>query len=621
MERRQFLRLGTGGAAATAVWWVRDPAAAQPAPGAFGHGIASGDPTVDGIVLWTRVTPTPDAVPGSGLGAPAEVAWEVATDDACTCTVASGTVVTSADSDHTVRVEVEGLDPFTEYTYRFQSGGESSPIGRFRTAPAVGADPERLRFGVVSCANYEGGYFSAYRHVAARDDLDWIVHLGDYIYEYAVGGYGGASAYGRVHDPATEIVSLADYRRRHALYKTDPDLAALHQRYAMIATIDDHEVADNAYDQGAANHDDASEGDYPTRRSVAMQAYFEWMPVRRPDAAGSPERIHRAIPLGGLADLVVLDERTHRTRQPDGATGSILVTSPEPTDPDRTMLGADQLAFLDGTMRASTAAWRIVANGVMFAPLVIADRPNTPIDPVVATVLAAAGLSLPIVVNGDQWDGYAAEQATVGALFGEVGNVAILTGDIHSSWAAEVPADAGAYLPGVGGETVAVEFVTPAVSSDAFTAELEEQGVPAPEVFAQGLHTLVPAAAPWFKYLDSERQGYGIFEVTADAVQYDWHHISDRADPDATSSFATAYRSASGTDALAEAQELAPVAVRPLAGCPAVVVPDLDATPGPTLPVTGGPSMLALGATAAAAAVIGRRIANADRQRSRGRES
>ena len=175
------------------------------------------------------------------------------------------------------------FDPAADYWYRFRALDATSPAGRLRTLPAPGAAVDSVRVGVVSCSNWEGGYFGAYRHLADRDDLDLVVHLGDYLYEYEVGGYGPGSGFGRVHDPAVEMTTLEDYRRRHALYKTDPDLGRLHERYAFVTMIDDHEVADNSWAEGAVNHN-PGEGDYVTRRAAAFQAYFEWMPIRPPAA-------------------------------------------------------------------------------------------------------------------------------------------------------------------------------------------------------------------------------------------------------------------------------------------------------------------------------------------------
>lgn len=620
MDRRRFLRLGLGSAALAVAQpaFRRDPALAQPAPGPFGHGVASGDPLADRVILWTRITPTEAATPGSGVGVPTEVTWEIAEDRDFAVLVGSGTVTASAERDHTVKVDAAGLRPRTEHWYRFRALGATSPVGRTRTAPAPGDAVERLRFGVVSCSNYEAGYFTAYRHLAARDDLDLVLHLGDYIYEYGKGGYA-TEGLDRFHDPEHEIVTLEDYRRRHALYKTDPDLAALHARYAFVTTIDDHELTNNAWADGAENHQDA-EGGYAARKAAAMQAYLEWMPVR---PTGDTLQIHRQMAFGSLADLFVLDERNHRSQQVEGASGDMFVTSPEVGADDRTMLGAEQRSWLEDGLAASGATWKVVANSVMFAPLVLGELPDSPspeLDAALAPVFDGLGLEPPVVLNGDQWDGYQHEQSALGRTYAAAGGVVMLTGDIHSSWAAEVPADPGAYLGGLG-ESVAVEFVTPAVTSDSFRQAVEDLGIPGGEAFSAGLPLVAYTAGPWFKYLDPDRHGFGVFEVTGDAAQFDWLYISDRTDPAATIVAGPSWRSPAGTNRLEETTALGArtdrAAVGPGAGDgpPTPTPVAVAAAPAPVaattgrLPATGGTIPVGLAALGVAGGLMAARAA------------
>jgi alkaline phosphatase D len=606
IRRRTFLQLGVGAAALSSTVRLGDVAGAQGIPGPFRHGVASGDPLPDGILLWTRVTPSDDAVPGSGRGASTAVAWEIGTDPEVRVPVATGTVTSTATTDHTIRVAVSGLTSDTTYWYRFRALGASSPVGRTRTAPAADSSPASLRIGVVSCSNWEGGWFSAYRHLADRDDLDLVLHLGDYVYEYGAGGYGPGSELGRTHDPAVEMTTLEHYRRRHAQYKTDPDLARLHQRYAVVATIDDHETADNSWRDGAVNHQ-PGEGDWAQRRSQALQAYFEWMPIRATGGAADPTRIHRHLRFGTLADLFVLDERTHRSPQVEGVQESLFVTSSEVAEPDRTLLGPQQAAWLRDGLRSSAATWKVLGNPVMFAPLVLADLPDAG-EPGAALsgLLTGLGLAPPIVVNADQWDGYRAEQQAFTRHFAEAGGVVLLTGDIHSSWAAEIPADPGAYLPGVGGATAAVEFVTPAVTSDSFSAAIASIGVPGVEAVAPLLPSIVTTAGPWFKYLDGDRHGFGVFEVTPAAAQFDWFYVSDRTDRHATLVTGPSFRSPVGSNKLEAATALGPR--------PRPTTPEAGPTPAPTsaptpaadadghrLPATGGAAPTAAAALAAAA--------------------
>jgi alkaline phosphatase D len=625
LRRRTFLKLG----AASAVTASLDgPRVALGRPGSpFIHGVASGDPMPDRVILWTRVTPTGDATPGSGLGPPTAVRWEAAGDESFRDVVARGEMVTSAATDHTVKVDATGLPADTGLWYRFHALGATSPVGRTRTAPRADAELQSWRIGVVSCSNWQRGYFGAYRHLADRDDIDLVVHLGDYLYEYGVerpgageyvipgiGGYldelgltrssddPGAL---RDHDPEVESIVLEHYRRRHAQYKTDPDAQRLHARHPMVATIDDHETTDNSWAGGAENHQ-PDEGDWAERRAQAMQAYFEWMPIRVTGGTDEPQRVYRRLRFGGLVDLLLLDERTYRSKQPQGVSGSLLVTDPAVADPARTMLGSSQRRWLDEHLAASDAHWKVLGNPVMFAPLVIGDPPEAgDSTPALQTAVAGMGLAPPVVVNGDQWDGYRIEQRSVGERLDAAGSVVLLTGDIHSSWAAEIPADAGSYLTGLDDRSVAVEFVVPAVSSDSLVALIASSGMPAP-VARELLAALVDSLGPWFAYRDLERNGFGILDVTTERAQFEWWHVEDRTDPESGAVRGPSWSSPAGTNRLAAAGPLGP---RPNGGAgsgpleteprPGTVGPG---EPSGRLPATGRP---APGAVAAAATAAG----------------
>ncbi|MGH3325842.1 MAG: alkaline phosphatase D family protein, partial [Streptomyces sp.] len=302
---------------------------------AFLHGVASGDPLPDGVLLWTRVTPSPDAVPGSGKGRPVTVTWEVAEDKDFAEVVAHGTAEAGAAADHTVKADVRGLRPATTYWFRFGAGEARSPAGRTRTAPAEDATADSIRLGVVSCSHYEGGYFASYRHLAARTDLHAVLHLGDYIYEYGSGEYPLDGNIVRAVQPAHEIRTLADYRLRHAHHKMDPDLQAMHGAHPVVAMWDDHEFANDTWSGGAGNHT-PDEGDWAERVRVAKQAYFEWMPVR-PSTEGTT---YRRIRFGKLADLHLLDLRSFRDKQATIGDGDVI------DDPDRTLTGRKQLDWL-----------------------------------------------------------------------------------------------------------------------------------------------------------------------------------------------------------------------------------------------------------------------------------
>jgi alkaline phosphatase/alkaline phosphatase D len=359
VDRRTVLRLAGLTAGAGVVASATLTGVASAASAVFQHGVASGDPLPGGILLWTRVTPTPESTPASGAGPTVTVDWQVAADASFATVVQSGRVSTGPERDHTVKVDVGGLAPATTYWYRFGLSGQWSPVGRTMTAPADDAAITRLRMGVVSCANWEAGYFAVYRHLAERGDLNVVVHLGDYIYEYGTGEFDAGGTVVRKTQPTNETITLADYRTRHSLYKTDPDLQALHASVPWIITWDDHEVANDMWSGGAENHTPATEGDFGARVAASRQAYAEWMPVR----LATDGHIYRRLRYGNLIELSMLDLRTYRSQQTTGA---------HVDDPDRTIAGADQLQWLIDGLVGSTAKWKIVGNPVMISRLDVA---------------------------------------------------------------------------------------------------------------------------------------------------------------------------------------------------------------------------------------------------------
>jgi len=513
-------------------------AAAAPASrGIFGYGVASGDPTADSLVIWTRATPPPRhqgdpvATPGSGLGAPLPVVWELAHDPGFRSVVRRGAVLTSARSDHTVKVDVTGLRPYTRYYYRFRAEGQTSPVGRTQTAPDEAHRVHALRFGLVSCSNFTGGYFGAYRALADRDDLDFVLHVGDYIYEYGNGAdrYGPAALIGtRDGVPATETIDLQGYRLRHALHKADPDLARAHRQHPWITIFDDHEVANNAWATGAENHTPDVEGAFATRRRQAYEAYLEWMPFRLPDqrtVAHDGTRFFKLFTFGPLGDLSVLETRQNRSQQVDVAPftrsggGFIPVGIPAVdaalADPSRHLPEPAQLDWLKRTLASDGRRWHLIGNQVIMTPV----------------RFPGAALGVPgnlTLLNSDQWDGYQADQANLiahlAAQPASKGDAVVLTGDIHSSWAMDLPADRSAadYRPS------GVEFVCPSVTSDGFY-ELVRASLPAgtPTATAvattQGITGAVAATNPWIKYLDGVGHGYTLIDVTPDRVQADFY--------------------------------------------------------------------------------------------------
>ncbi|MEU2430125.1 alkaline phosphatase D family protein [Streptomyces sp. NPDC007861] len=507
---------------------VSTASAAEQAAPAFLHGVASGDPLPDGVLLWTRVTPVPDAVPGSGKGPDTEVSWEVAEDKGFTSVVASGRTTAAAASDHTVKADVRGLRPATAYYFRFTAGTAVSPSGRTRTTPAADAAAPGVRFGVVSCANWEAGYFSAYRHLAARTDLDAVLHLGDYIYEYGSGGYPAEENVIRQHEPRHEITTLADYRLRHATYKTDADLQALHAAHPVVAIWDDHEIANDAWSGGAENHTPGAEGDYAARAAVAKQAYFEWMPVR----TSTEGTVYRRLRFGKLADLHLLDLRSFRSQQASVGSGTV-------DDPERTITGRAQLDWLKSGLASSDAAWKLVGTSVMISPVAFGSVPAHLLEPIAELLgLPAEG----IAVNVDQWDGYTDDRKELLKHLTDRGirNTVFLTGDIHMAWANDVPVTAATYPLS---RSAATEFVVTSVTSD----NLDDILHVAPGTVSLVASTAVKAANRHVKWLDMDSHGYGVLDVTAERSQMDYYKVSDRTKADATAAWIRSYRTLDGT--------------------------------------------------------------------------
>ncbi|MEV5185707.1 alkaline phosphatase D family protein [Streptomyces werraensis] len=533
-RRRTVVKAAAATAALAGPLAAALPARAARSAPAFLHGVASGDPLPDGVLLWTRVTPTPDALPGSGAGPDTEVRWTVARDRAFTDVVAQGTVLATAASDHTVKADVRGLRPATDYWFRFSAGGADSPAARTRTAPAADASVAGLRLGVVSCANWEAGHFAAYRHLAARGDLDAWLHLGDYIYEYGSGDYGTRGTVVRPHSPAHEIVTLADYRTRHARYKTDPDLQALHATAPVVAMWDDHEFANDTWSGGAENHTEGAEGAWAARQAAAKQAYFEWMPVR-PAVEGTT---YRRLRFGKLADLSLLDLRSFRSQQVSLGDGDV-------DDPGRTLTGRAQLDWLKAGLSASDTTWRLVGTSVMISPFALGSLPATLLKPLAKLLgLPQEGLAL----NTDQWDGYTADRRELLAhLRGNaIRNTVFLTGDIHMAWANDVPVNAGTYPLSA---SAATEFVVTSVTSDNLD-DILKAGEGTVDAVAS---PLIRAANRHVHWVDTDRHGFGVLDLTAERAQMDYYVLSDRTEAGATAAWARSYRTRSGTQRIERA--------------------------------------------------------------------
>jgi alkaline phosphatase D len=508
----------------------------------FQHGVASGDPLSDRVILWTRVTII------NARAAAAVVRYIVAVDPALTQVVLSGSTKTNPDRDMTVKVDAAGLLPGTTYYYQFFVGDVGSPIGRTKTLP-VGST-NRLRFAVVSCSNHAYGYFNAYGRIAQRADLDLVMHLGDYLYEYGNAVYGTA----RATEPTTEIVTLTDYRTRHAQYKRDADSQAMLRQHPLVAIWDDHETANNSWVGGAENHNPATQGPWAARVAAALQAYYEWMPVRVVDT-NNKRKNNRLYAYGDLADLIMLEERVNgrseqinTTSTPTPLGAGFKQSDPGFDDPTRQLLGAEEEAWLANRLRTSPSRWKLLGQGVMFAQL----------KGVAAANAAGGGVFL----NSDQWDGYQpARNRIYDVLKGDasnapVANVAVLTGDIHSSWAADLTQDpnnpdvtTGGYNPATGQGSRAVEFVGTSVSSPGVDSDT-----------TGAIAGFLKSLNPHFKYINLNKRGYMLIDVTRDRLVGEWWHVDTVAAPSTSEAFAVAYQTQFGSNRLVPAAQTTPPA-------------------------------------------------------------
>ncbi|MEM7104515.1 MAG: alkaline phosphatase D family protein [Bacteroidota bacterium] len=430
----------------------------------FYHGVASGDPLSNAVIIWTRVTTDSMTI---------DVDWQMALDTGMVNIVQSGSVTTDASKDYTVKVDVMGLQPYTTYYYEFTAEGRHSVRGRTRTTPVGMVDS--LRFAVMSCASFGHGYFNVYRQIADRNDIDALIHLGDYIYEYADLEFG----FTRNMVPTNEIINLSDYRMRHSHYKLDADLRAMHQQYPMFSVWDDHETANNSWVGGAENHNPGDgEGDWLTRKSVAIQAYFEWMPLRMPDPMDD-DRIYRKVKYGELAELYMIDTRLEGRDEQGG----------DIDDPNKKLLGDEQFDWLVESMDTSSSQWQVLCQQVIMAPI--------------------EAFGLPI--NTDSWDGYRAERSR---LFDEVinrgiENMVVLSGDFHTGWANDLPLDN--YDPDDGSNSAGVEFVTTSITSLNFPVPIGEN--------------LIQLLNQHVKYVDLDDKGYYILDINQQRTQADYYHI------------------------------------------------------------------------------------------------
>lgn len=519
INRRRVLKGITIGAGATAMIASRISAASTKSHG-FTHGIASGDPLSDRVILWTRY------LPKNAENSVDDIVWQLAADKSFRQIVASGISRTSADRDYTVKVDATGLNAGQRYYYRFVANGEYSSTGQTKTLPR--GEVERFRIAVASCSNYPQGYFHAYDDIA-KSDVDVVLHLGDYIYEYARGVYVNPIAertLGRAVEPENEILKTDDYRTRYATYRADKDLQAAHAAHPWICVWDDHELMNNTWRAGAENHNEG-EGDFDERIAMARKVYHEWMPIRTA-AQTDQAPIYRQFQIGNLADLIMLDTRLHGRdeqliyeRDIPKAGGAEAFVKTKLMDPSRSILGAEQENWLASQLAAGKdrgATWQIIGQQVLMGKLI---APNISEDAIDVMTLSEryrkrlegfrdiAKAELPL--NLDAWDGYPVCRERIHSVFKQFArNPVVLAGDTHNGWAFNMRDGKG--------DAVGVEIGTPGITSPGMEAYF-----PAPP---QMLQEALKASSEELYDLDTSRRGWTHIELTPEKTVSKWRFVS-----------------------------------------------------------------------------------------------
>ena len=550
-SRRDFLTssaLGFGALSSTAALTGCNNSADPLVSVSFKHGVASGDPLKDRLIIWTRVTPEKSNVT-------LDVSWQVSETSSFRILKASGKVTTNDNVDFTVKVDVTGLEANKIYYYRFICNGTTSRVGYAKTLPDKNVS--QVKLAVCSCSNYPAGFFNVYAEMAKHNDLDAFLHLGDYTYEYGMGGYATADAerIGRAlpADNNTETIKLDDYRKRYALYRTDVNLQALHAKTAMIAVWDDHELSNDAWMNGAENHDPATEGSFSERKTAALKAYFEWMPIR-PATATDHLTIYRQFNFGSLVNLMMLDTRIiARSKQLDyadyiNAAGTFDDTNFK-TDlfkTDRTMLGAAQFDWFQKTLTNSTATWNVLGQQILMSKMLIPaelivllakpaenkeaifQKINELLtiqgriaggDPTI-TDAEKARLYTVAPYNLDAWDGYPVErEAIYGTAVAAGKKLVVLAGDTHNAWYSKLHNGASAQIPQV--MQVGVEFAVSSVGSPGLEEYLglSDEQIPSAEyAFTKLIDEL--------QYCNLNQRGYMLMTFSQSTVSADWRFVN-----------------------------------------------------------------------------------------------
>ncbi|EPO5781353.1 alkaline phosphatase D family protein [Vibrio harveyi] len=535
LSRRDFIKAVSSGAVATTLTACGSDDSDATPTGSFEYGVASGDPTQTQVIIWTRVTTAASYV---------DVTWQVSRSEDFSTVEQSGTFTTDTSRDFTVKVDVQNLNPSTQYYYRFMVGETTSIVGMTQTLPEGGVD--KASMAVVSCANYPAGYFNVYKEILKQhqtESFDVVLHLGDYIYEYGAGGYASedAARLGREPSKGTECITLDDYRKRYAQYRQDQDLQALHAALPMIAVWDDHELANDAWKNGAENHQD-NEGSFVDRRAAAAAAWTEWLPVR--ENTFSNMLIYRQFSFGDLINLMMLDTRLVGRDQPldyfslnaptMDSIGGLVAQS---RSADRELLGTEQLAWLMNAFNSQDAKWNVLGQQVLMSRMELPSSvmlamfqlfnatDEQKMDALLAVNSAISNYladpssdTIKLPYNLDAWDGYYVERERVYEIAkASEGHFVCLAGDTHNAWTSE--------LKDVSNNPVGVEFATSSVSSPG----LEEYLALEPVAIAQMEYTL-PHLVSELQWTDIKQRGFMRVTFTPEKAQSTWYMLSSVKD-------------------------------------------------------------------------------------------
>ena len=535
LSRRDFIKAVSSGAVATTLTACGSDDSDATPTGSFEYGVASGDPTQTQVIIWTRVTTAASYV---------DVTWQVSRSEDFSTVEQSGTFTTDTSRDFTVKVDVQNLNPSTQYYYRFMVGETTSIVGMTQTLPEGSVD--KASMAVVSCANYPAGYFNVYKEILKQhqtESFDVVLHLGDYIYEYGAGGYASedAARLGREPSKGTECITLDDYRKRYAQYRQDQELQALHAALPMIAVWDDHELANDAWKNGAENHQN-NEGSFVDRRAAAAAAWTEWLPVR--ENTFSNMLIYRQFSFGDLINLMMLDTRLVGRDQPldyfslnaptMDAIGGLVAQS---RSADRELLGTEQLAWLMSAFNSQDAKWNVLGQQVLMSRMELPSSvmlamfqlfnatDEQKMDALLAVNSAISNYladpssdTIKLPYNLDAWDGYYVERERVYEIAkASEGHFVCLAGDTHNAWTSE--------LKDVSNNPVGVEFATSSVSSPG----LEEYLALEPVAIAQMEYTL-PHLVSELQWTDIKQRGFMRVTFTPEKAQSTWYMLSSVKD-------------------------------------------------------------------------------------------